>query len=40
MMLADGNAVEYEQLKKMTVGEYLNKLDIFVDKIEAQTKPT
>lgn len=38
MMLAGGSAQEYEVLKNMSVGEYLNKMDIFVDKLEAQIK--
>lgn len=40
MMLAGGSAAEYEILKIMSVGEYLKKMDIFVDKLEAQIKST
>jgi len=33
MLLASGSMVEFAELKKMTVGEYLMKLDIFVDRM-------
>jgi hypothetical protein len=31
MILAGGSVSEYRELKKMTVGEYLQKLDIFAE---------
>ncbi len=38
MMLAEGSVVEFREIKKLSVGEYLNKLDIFVDKKVIETK--
>lgn len=38
MILADGDIVQYKELKKCTVGEYLTKLDNFVTRIESVDK--
>lgn len=35
MILADGDVVQYKELKKCTIGEYLIKLDNFVSSIES-----
>lgn len=34
LILADGDLTQYEQLKKLTVSEYLIKLEDFVARIE------
>lgn len=36
MNLADGDVVQYEAMKRMSVGDYLVKLNYYVGKIEIQ----
>ena len=38
MILADGDVVQYQQLKVATIADYLTKLDNFVSKIESVDK--
>ena len=38
MILSGGDVVQYKELNKCTVGEYLIKLDNFVSKIEQTEK--
>lgn len=34
MMLCGGDVLQYKELRKMSAGEYLTKLDNFVSRIE------
>jgi len=38
MILAGGKITEYNELKKISVSDYLIKLDDFVSRIESQKK--
>jgi len=38
MTLCHGDIVQYKQLQKLSIGEYLIKLSNFVDQIEIQLK--
>lgn len=40
MILSEGDIVQYKELKKSTVADYLVKLDNFVTRVESSEKQT